>query len=284
VAVIAAIVGFLFWRKRKQQTQYKPGTGGNEGLFIVRPPTSQPPTSQPPTSDPEKQKILYSGDYTTSKSAAAMGGGTSTTNIVSAVPKTPKSPQGVVQLNADLEWSMLDLENQQKQLDLKRQLLVLQQQEQELHSSPLMMNMVSQQPSPSLYQKAPQSGAFGSQGEGYGQPHEYSPQASVYQAYPTPPPVIDFVGSPAPKQTVHTMPEAYIEPPKTRSQAVAAMPTGEMFQDSTEPNYAPVPPEAVPRWLPGLEYQEGTMHNGVGWVRATHAPHAVVGSAGQVQQ
>lgn len=280
LAVITAIVGLLFWRRRKQQTQYQTGArGGKKKPFIVK-----PPLSLSPTSDPEEQKALDSGDYIAVNSTAAMGH-TNTTNIAGTSPKNPKTPQGVVQLDADLERSMRDLEYQQKQLDLKRQILALQQEEQYLRSSLPMANGMSQQQSPSLFQQPLQAlhgGAFGSQAQGYERPssgYEYQLQPGVYQSYPTPPPVTTFSSSPTAKQTVHTAPKPF-SPEIPAATAPATSATSEMFQDSTEPTYAPIAPEAAPRWLPGLEYQEGMTHNGVGWVRSKNAPHAVVGGGG----
>ncbi|KAF9902122.1 hypothetical protein EC991_005262 [Linnemannia zychae] len=282
LAAICAVVGLLWWRRRKHQR----GGGDMKRPFLVK-----PSTAHTPGSDPDENKALGSGDYTsnTTTMTAAAGVGYDTPS------KNHKSPQAVVESNPDLEWTLRDIENQQMQLDLKRQLLALQQQEQHLRGPLPPLSSASapitstQQYSPPQYHQpksgpqtsivgtpsSPTMSAFSVGGSSvFGNKRQSSYELHNLKPYPSPPG--------ATKQTVHTLPDSLVTPHPYKHHGdagvisgLAARPESQMYQDAAEPSYGPSP-VAVPSWYPGLEYQDGAIHNGVGWVRQAKGPHAVL--------
>ncbi|KAG0371758.1 hypothetical protein BGX24_001240 [Mortierella sp. AD032] len=272
VVVIGAVVGFLLWRRRKQ---LRDGSRKKKKLFITK-----PPTPRSPNSDPDENNGLDSADYLMTTAAAAAASGTGGFDTPS---KSSNNPQTAMETNPELEWKMRDIENQQKQLDLKRQLLVLQQQEQQLRG-PLPLLSVS-----SLGPQTASAGApvtanvpfvkAGTGGGGvFGDKRQSSYEVHALQNYPTP----LEVSPPTTRQTVHTLPEHYTTHPQQQGDGMSPLsntstvrPGSEMYQNTAEPTYGPSPVN-VPSSYPGLEYQEGAVHNGVGWVRLANGPHAVL--------
>jgi hypothetical protein len=297
LAVVGVVVGIWWWRKRKQQREGGGGGGENKSSIV------KPSSAHTPGSVPDENKTLDSGKHTndTSITTAAAGG-------YDSPSRSPNNPQTAMLLNPELEWSLRDIENQQKQLDLKRKLLVLQQEEQQLRGplSPLTSTSTAitgvQQLSPLWYQQPapnPQSTVVGTPvtttvsvfkagggDEMFGNKSQsgYEPHASRF----TPPPV---------KQTVHTLPDSYVAPHPQPQQRIAVAVSGDevrsesqMYQDAIEPTFGSGS-VTMPSWYPGLEYQDGAIHNGVGWVRPANGPHTVLerevsvaGVAGGVQQ
>ncbi|KAG0274066.1 hypothetical protein BGZ95_010134 [Linnemannia exigua] len=288
VVVIGALVGFLLWRKRKQQ---RDGPGREKKKpFIIR-----PSTARSPNSDPDENTGLGSENYLMTAAAVTGTGGYDTPS------KTSNNPQAAMEINPELEWTLRDIENQQKQLDLKRQLLALQQQEQQLRGPLPLLSVSPKVTSGAQYQQLasnPQtasagapvsanvpivSAGIGGGGGVFGNKRQSGYEVHGLQYYPTPPTI---------KQTVHTLPESYTTHPQQQqypyyqqqgggasplSNTSTVGPGSEMYQNTTEPTYGPSPVN-VPNWYPGLEYQEGAIHNGVGWVRQANGPHAVVES------
>ncbi|KAG0200170.1 hypothetical protein BGX33_011161 [Mortierella sp. NVP41] len=139
-----------------------------------------------------------------------------------------------------------NLENQQKQLGIKRQLLALQKQEQQLRS-----------------------------------PSAISPHQQSYFPPPSSPPPrqpsyeYHALDTHQPKPTVQALTNDFIAVAQEVPGNATGVRQSALYQDTTEPTYG-LSPVTVPSWYPGLEYQEEAKHNGVEWIRQANAPHAVV--------
>ncbi|KAF9920663.1 hypothetical protein FBU30_009480 [Linnemannia zychae] len=292
--VVVCVAGFLFWRRRKQNGAKKQHVQSDVKLVKAN-------ASKNQSNDQQRRNENHRRDGQVSLQASGVGAHTGTkakgdgTSVIenANIPVSTNGAQVATVVDEELEWKLKDLENQQKQIELKRQLLMLEQQGQQLRGvsgSPsgageltsqqqtFPINRVSQQ-HPQLilpeYQfQMPQQ----QKDDGYlfgmgGQPEPHKPdgyqnQFGVTTSKPTP--------------TVHTIPESYVaQHPQFQQQDHNVFPnnnlnqSSQMYQDSSEPTYGPNPVSVAGQY-PSFEYVDGTTHNGVGWIRQANSPHTVV--------
>ncbi|KAG0218753.1 hypothetical protein BGX33_006129 [Mortierella sp. NVP41] len=226
LALIGALVAVLFYRRQHRFKKLVETSGDHDGAEM----------------GPTGGASVLGKVQGSQEATATVGLG------VTGIGGTVTQMQPLQGIDEALQWKLGQLENQQRQIELQRQLLILQQQEQHLRSPLLQQQEEDQQKDLTL---SPQ------------QKQQSNPQSPQY-GYPSP--GFSPTSSPRTVQSLQSVPESI---------ATVSGRFSQLYQTGSEPNYASIPLTSVTSQYPGLPY-EGVKYHNTGGVRSVNNPHTIV--------